>query len=357
MKGFGSDNHAGVHPELLKAIIDCNINHAPSYGTDEFSDKAIQSFKTLFGPQVEVFFVFNGTAANVLALRFLTERHESIICSDISHLNMDECGAPEFFAGKLITLKHSHGKISLTDLKNSLIRKGDQHYSQSKVVSLTQPTELGTCYTLAEIKEIVDWAHSHKLYVHLDGARLTNALIELKCTFKEMTTDLGVDVISFGGTKNGLMMGESILVLNPELTQISKQKLKYIRKQAAQLPSKTRFIAAQFHRYLQDDLYLQIAHHSCLMAQKLFEGLKNISGIQITEPRQSNAVFVIIPKEWIKQIKQKYFFYVWDEKTFECRIMTSWDTKLEEVDDFIQQLLLISNNYDSKNENSINSNS
>lgn len=342
MKGFGSDNHAGVHPELLNAIINANSDHAPSYGTDELSDKAIQSFKKLFGLQTEVFFVFNGTAANVLALRFLTERHESILCSDVSHLNMDECGAPEFFAGKLITLKHFQGKISISDLKSSLIRRGDQHYCQTKVVSLTQPTELGTCYSLNEIKEIVDWAHSNKLYVHIDGARLTNALIQLQCTYQEMTTDLGVDIVSFGGTKNGLMMGEAILIINPELAQISKQKLKYIRKQTAQLPSKTRFIAAQFSRYLHQDLYLRIAEHSCQMAQRLYDGLQDIAQVKITAPRQSNAVFAIIPKEWVKQVKEKYFFYVWDEKTFECRLMTSWDTKPEEVDDFIQQLLQMS---------------
>ncbi|MEK6627140.1 MAG: low specificity L-threonine aldolase [Bdellovibrionota bacterium] len=344
MKGFGSDNHAGVHPALLNALVECNSGHAPSYGTDEYSELAIKAFKGHFGSQTEVFFVFNGTAANVLSLRFLTERHESVLCSDVSHLNIDECGAPEFFAGKLIPLKTTQGKISLTELKESLIRKGDQHYSQSRVISLTQPTELGTCYSLAELKEITDWAHQNQLHVHIDGARLTNALIKLKCTFKEMTTDLGIDVVSFGGTKNALMMGEAILVLNPELAKISRQKLKYIRKQAAQLPSKTRYIAAQFSKYLQNNLYLEIAGHSCAMAQRLYDGLKNISGIKITMPRESNAVFAIIPKEWIKQIKEKYFFYVWDEKNLECRIMTSWDSTPNEVDDFIQQLALISKN-------------
>ncbi|MEQ1666598.1 MAG: beta-eliminating lyase-related protein, partial [Bdellovibrionales bacterium] len=213
----------------------------------------------------QVFFVFNGTAANVLALRFLAERHQSVLCSDISHLNIDECGAPEFFVGKLIPIKHSQGKISLSQLKEALIRRGDQHYSQIKVISLTQPTELGTCYSLNELKEITDWAHQNQLYVHLDGARLSNALIELKCTFKEMTTDLNIDIVSFGGTKNGLMMGEAILVLNPELSQSSKQKLKYLRKQSAQLPSKTRFIAAQFSKYLENNLYHEIAGHSCAM--------------------------------------------------------------------------------------------
>lgn len=338
MKGFGSDNHAGTHPELLNALIEANSEHAPSYGTDPQSEAAIAAFKKNFGSQTEVFFVFNGTAANVLALRFLTERHESIFCSDISHLNLDECGAPEFFAGKLITLPQTEGKISPEVLKNSLVRRGDQHFSQTRVISLTQPTEMGTCYSLNEIREIAEWAHKNQMYVHMDGARLTNALVHLNCSFQEMTTDLGVDAVSFGGTKNGFMMGEAILILNPELAKISKNKLKYIRKQAAQLPSKTRFIAAQFDRYFKNRLYLEIAAHSCAMAERLYQGLREIPEIKITAARQSNAVFARIPKEWVKQIKEKYFFYVWDEKTFECRIMTSWDTKPSEVDDFLHQL-------------------
>lgn len=338
MKGLGSDNHAGTHPELLKALINSNTEHAPSYGTDPQSEAAIAAFKKKFGQQTEVFFVFNGTAANVLALRFLTERHESIFCSDISHLHVDECGAPEFFAGKLIPLPQTEGKIALEDLQNSLVRRGDQHFSQTRVISLTQPTEMGTCYSLNEIRAIAEWAHQNKMHVHLDGARLTNALIQLKCTFKEMTTDLGVDVVSFGGTKNGFMMGEAILVLNSELAKSAKNKLKYIRKQAAQLPSKTRFIAAQFERYFTNELYLEIASHSCAMAERLYQGLREIPEIKITAARQSNSVFAVIPKDWVKQIKEKYFFYVWNEKTFECRLMTSWDTTPAEVDDFIHQL-------------------
>lgn len=338
MKGFGSDNHSGIHPELLQSIIEANVDHAPSYGTDEVSERAIARFREHFGAKTEVFFVFNGTASNVLALRFMADRHESIICSEVSHLNMDECAAPEFFAGKLMCVSSTEGQISLETLKQSLVRRGDQHYSQARVVSLTQPTELGTCYSLQQIKEITDWAHQNGLLVHMDGARLTNALVHLNCTFKQMTTDLGVDVVSFGGTKNGLLAGEAILVLNPELAALSKQKLKYIRKQSAQLPSKTRFIACQFERYLSNDLYLKIAQHSTQMAQKLYEGLQGLPRIRVTAARQSNAVFAEIPQEWIKAVREKYFFYVWNEKTFECRIMTSWDTKADEVDGFIQRL-------------------
>ena len=330
MKGFGSDNHSGVHPELLAAVINANVDHAPSYGTDIFTAEANKKFKSHFGESCSVYFVFNGTAANALALQSLIKRHQAIFCTDISHLNRDECGAPEFFAGKLLTLPHENGKLTVEILKNAYIRRGDQHYSQAKVVSLTQPTELGTCYSLSEIKDIADWAHSQNLYVHIDGARLTNAVHFLKTSFKEMTTDQGVDIVSFGGTKNGLMMGEAILVLNSKLAD----DLKYIRKQAGQLPSKTRFIAAQFSRYLTDDLYKKIANHSCSMAQLLFENLQSLPQIKITQPRQSNAVFAIIPQPWVKILREKYFFYVWDEKTFECRLMTTWDTTTTEITEF-----------------------
>lgn len=344
MKGFGSDNHAGVHPQLLNSINLANKDHAPSYGTDPESELAIAEFKKHFGSDTEVYFVFNGTAANVLALRFLMKRHESALCSRLSHLNMDECGAPEFFAGKLTTLPETNGRLKLEDLTTALIRQGDQHYSQPRVVSLTQPTELGTCYSLEEIKAITDWAHQKGLYVHMDGARLSNAIAHLNCTFKQMTTDLGIDVVSFGGTKNGLLFGEAILVLNKELNQKHKNELKFIRKQSAQLPSKTRFIACQFKTYFQQDLYASIANHSLLMAERLYQGLKTISQIRITQPRQSNAVFAIIPQEWLKTLRGQFFFYVWDEKTFECRLMTSWDTQIEEIDAFMKLARELSKN-------------
>jgi threonine aldolase len=339
MKGFGSDNHSGVHPDLLAAILNANLHHAPSYGTDDDSAKATALFKKEFGQNSKVFFVFNGTACNVLALKSVMKSHESVLCSSVSHLHNDECGAPEFFAGKLIPLPHENGKLKLSTLKNAMVRKGDQHYSQPKVVSLTQPTELGTCYSLDEIKSITEWAHSENMVVHLDGARISNAVHFLKTTFKKMTTDLGVDIVSFGGTKNGFLMGEAIVVLNPSLAT----DLKYIRKQAGQLPSKTRFIAAQFQTYLSNQLFEKISDHSCKMATRLASRLQNISRIEITEPVESNAVFVKIPQAWVKTLREKFFFYVWDEKTFECRLMTTWDTTETEIDEFtdlVRQLSL-----------------
>jgi len=331
-RGFGSDNHSGVHPQIFAALQKANEGHAPSYGTDDWSERATALFQKEFGPQTQVFFVFNGTAANTLSLRAMLSPYQSVLCSDMSHLHVDECGAPEFFAGcKLQALPCCDGKLSLSTLKEALIRRGDQHYSQPRVVSLTQPTELGTCYSLQEMKEITSWAHQEGLLVHIDGSRLSNAATFLKVSFQELTTDLGVDVVSFGGTKNGLMMGEAVLFLNPDLAK----NFKYIRKQSAQLPSKTRFLAAQFETYLSHGLWKEISGHSCEMAEQLYQGLKSVPGFEITASRQSNAVFVKIPKEYVKLLREKFFFYVWNEKTFECRLMTSWDTTKEDIESFL----------------------
>lgn len=334
-RGFGSDNHSGIHPELLNAIAEANFAHAPSYGTDQWTEKAQDSFKTHFGPKAETHFVFNGTAANVLALKASVESYHSVLVSDMSHMNVDECGAPEFIAGcKLIALPSKNGKLQLADLEKTLIRRGDQHYSQVRMVSLTQPTELGTCYTLQEIKDITAWAHANHLFVHIDGARLPNAAVSLNCSFKEMTTDCGIDVISFGGTKNGFLFGEAVVILNSEINK----DFKYIRKQALQLPSKTRFISAQFVKTLTNDLWKEIATHSCQMAQSLYKGLQQFPEIEFDAKPESNAVFVRMPKEWIKILKQKFFFYVWDENTWSCRLMTSWDTQEVDIQGFIGEI-------------------
>lgn len=331
-RGFGSDNHSGIHPQIFAALEKANEGHAPSYGTDLWSERALALFRKEFGASCQVFFVFNGTAANVVSLRALLAPYESVLCADVSHLHQDECGAPEFFAGcKLQILPTLEGKLSLSSLKEALIRRGDQHVSQPRVVSLTQPTELGTCYSLQEIEDITKWAHQEGLWVHIDGSRLANAAVYLRTSFQELTTLRGVDVVSFGGTKNGLMMGEAVLFLNPQLAK----NFKYIRKQSAQLPSKTRFLAAQFEAYLSQELWRHIASHACEMAEQLYQGLLAISEFKITNPRQSNAVFVKIPQEYVKLLREKYFFYVWDEKTFECRLMTSWDTTSSDIHGFL----------------------
>lgn len=340
MKGFGSDNHSGIHPRLLNSIIEANVDHQPSYGTDEISFEVLKKFKELFGSQSEAHFVYNGTAANVLSLRAGMNSYQSVLCTDISHINMDEGAAPEFFAGKLMTVPSHHGKMIQSELEKFLIRKGDQHYSQPKMLSLTQPTELGTCYSISEMKELVGIAKKNGLYVHIDGARISNAAAYLKKTFKEFTTDLGVDIVSFGGTKNGLAFGEAVVIINPEL----QKDFKYIRKQSAQLPSKTRFIACQFREYFKDDLFKQISQHSLEMAQLLEKELNLVLTsfpelkIEITRPVEGNGVFVKLPQKMIKPLREKYFFYVWDENTFECRLMTSWDTTAGDIHGFISEI-------------------
>jgi len=334
-RGFGSDNHSGVHPRILEAIAAANIDHAPSYGTDEWTEKAEKVFRQHFGPQAEVFFVFNGTAANVLSLKAASKSFQSCYCADLAHINVDECGAPEYLAGlKLIPLPTVEGKLRLEDLQRAHIRRGDQHYSQGQIVSLTQPTEFGTVYSMQELKDIIAWAKSEKLFVHIDGARLANAAVTLQKTFKEFTTDLGVDIVSFGGTKNGLLMGEAVIFLNPQLAK----DVKFYRKQLAQLPSKTRFISAQFLEYFRDDLWQTIAQHSCKMAERLYEGVRSLDGVTVTQRREANAVFAKIPQAWVKPLRESYFFYVWDEHTFECRWMTSWDTQATDVDGFIKAI-------------------
>ncbi|ASD63874.1 threonine aldolase family protein [Bdellovibrio bacteriovorus] len=334
-RGFGSDNHAGVHPRILQSILDANTEHAPAYGTDEWTERAVTEFKNQFGKEAQVFFVFNGTAANVTALRAMARPWQSVFCSDVAHINVDECGSPEFLSGcKLLPLPSHNGKLSVDELEKAFIRRGDQHYSQTQVLSLTQPTELGTAYSVDEMKSLIAWAKSKKLLVHIDGARLSNAALYLKKTFKEITTDLGVDVVSFGGTKNGLMMGEAVVILNKDLAQ----DFKYIRKQSAQLPSKTRFIACQFEAYFKDGLWQQIAEHSHHMALYLYEQCKGLAGVTVREVPQSNAVFATIPSHWVKPLREHYFFYVWDENTFECRWMTSWDTQKSDIDGFVALL-------------------
>jgi threonine aldolase len=348
-KGFGSDNHSGIHPLILKALEACNQEHAPSYGTDELSVETEKKFQHLFGKEAKVFFVYNGTAANSLSLRALAKPWNAVLCADVSHLNVDECGAPEFMSGaKLLALPSQHGKLSLQDISASLVRQGDQHYSQAKVISLSQPTELGTCYSLAELKAIAEFAHARGLFLHIDGSRIANAVVSLNTTFEDLITKTGIDVLSFGGTKNGLMVGEAVIFLNGQLAQ----DFKYIRKQSGQLPSKTRFIAAQFSAYLENHLWKEIAAHSLKMAQFLWQEIKDISGVEVTHPVQSNAVFVRLPQAWIKPLREKFFFYVWDEKTFECRLMTSFDTQPEEVIAFAAELRRLSGE---KNETSAHS--
>lgn len=334
-RGFASDNNAGVHPLIIDEIIKANQGHTIAYGDDVYTEEAVQNLKKIFGEHTEVFLVFIGTAANVLSLDALTQPYNSIICAETAHIHTDECGAPEKFTGcKLLSIETDDGKITVEQIQKHIYGIGFEHHSQPKVISITQSTELGTVYTLHEIRTICDFAHKHKMLVHMDGARITNAAVSLGTGYKELTTDTGIDVLSFGGTKNGMMYGEAVIFFNKKLAE----DFKYRRKQCMQLASKMRFIAAQFNAYLKNDLCFKNAAHANRMAQKLSEMVRQIPCVRITRKVQSNGVFAIIPADIITKLQQEYFFYVWDEDINEVRWMTSFDTTDEDIERFTQML-------------------
>ncbi|MBR5832171.1 MAG: low specificity L-threonine aldolase [Bacteroidales bacterium] len=341
-RGFGSDNHSGVHPDVLKAIAEVNVDHAMAYGEDEYSAKVEQLFKQYFGTDASVYFAFNGTGANVLCLDAMTRSHHAVVCADTAHIHVDECGAPQRITGaKLLTIKTPDGKLTPELVKTQLHGFGFQHHSQPKVISIAQPTELGTLYTLNEIKALADLAHQYNMYLHVDGARFANAAVALGCTFKQMTTDLGVDALSFGGTKNGLMIGEAVVLLNPKLNE----DFLYRRKQAMQLCSKMRFIAAQFKAYFTDDLWKRNAEHSNAMARQLYNAIKDEKGVDVVYPVQANGVFVRLPREVWTRLQEKYFFYDWDEDDNVVRFMCSFDTTAEDIDLFALTLKKLLSNH------------
>jgi threonine aldolase len=334
-KGFASDNNAGIHPEILDEIKLANAGHVIGYGSDIYTEKALGLFREHFGSSTETFFVFTGTAANVLGLFGITRSWNSVITASTAHLEQDECGAPEKLIGcKILTVDTPDGKITVDLIEKHMHGIDFEHHSQPKVISITQPTEMGTVYSAQEVKKIADFAHSKNMLLHMDGARIANAAVSLGLPFKAFTTDSGVDVLSFGGTKNGMMYGEAICFLQPGLSN----DFKYMRKQGMQLASKMRFISAQYIGYFHNDLWKKSAAHSNSMANIFAEKLSKIEGITITQKVQSNGIFVIIPSEVAEKISKTYFFYSWNEKTSEYRLMTSWDTKEEEIEDFVELL-------------------
>ncbi|RLQ86695.1 low specificity L-threonine aldolase [Planomicrobium sp. Y74] len=331
-KMFASDNNSGIHPAIMEAIVQANDGHVPAYGSDLHTAAAIKKFKEHFGGESEVEFVFNGTGANVTGLKAMVRSHQAIICTDGAHINSDEGGAAEgVIGGKLLTVPSADGKLTVSGIEQHLHNIGNQQRSQPKAVSISQCTELGTVYTIEEIKEITSYAHANGLYVHMDGARLSNAAAHLGCSLAEMTVDAGIDMLAFGGTKNGLMMGEAVVCFNKELAS----ELKYIRKQGMQLGSKMRFLAAQFERLLTDDLWLDNARHANGMAGLLAEGLMEFEGISLTQPVESNAVFASLPKEQIERLQEKHSFAVWNEEENEIRLVTSFDTSKEDVESLL----------------------
>lgn len=335
MKSFASDNYSGVHPEIMEALQRANHAHMGSYGNDDITERAVNRFKDFFGDDIEVYFVYNGTGANTLALRALTQSFHAIICSELAHINVDESTAPEKFTGcKLIGIPASHGKISAQLAAEKIQRLGDPHHPQARIISISQLTEYATAYSVDEIKTLSEVTKQHNMFLHMDGARISNAAVSLNKNFREFTRDAGVDVLSFGGTKNGMMFGEAVIFFNKEAATY----FQYIRKQGMQLHSKMRFISAQFEALLSNDLWKRNASHANAMAKKLASGLREVPRVTITQPVDGNGVFAILPKEIIEPLQQEVFFYVWNERTNEVRLMCSFDTEEEEIQRFLKKI-------------------
>lgn len=334
MRSFGSDNWSGACPQILQALIDANQGHAPAYGGDQWTQKAVQKFKEVFGEQAEPFFVYNGTAANVLAIDALTKSYHVVLAAQTAHLNFAEAGATEKITNcKMIYLDSPDGKLTpeiITPMLNFFRPPNDL---QPKVISISQSTEFLTVYQPDEIKALADFAHQNNMYLHVDGARISNAAA-LGISLRAMLVDTGVDVLSFGGTKNGLMIGEAVVFFKPELAK----DFWYIRKQDLHLASKMRYLAAQFLAYLEGDLYLKNAQHANGMAKLLEEKLRTIAGLEFVAEVQTNGVFIKIPSTILAKLKEKHYFYVPDEETAIIRLICSWDTEEEEINNFVQDL-------------------
>lgn len=332
---FASDNWSGVHPEALAAIIAANAGHAPAYGGDELTRRATALLERELGPVGGVSLVLTGTAANVVALQCLLRPHEAVIAASSAHLQQDEAGAPERFLGsKVLTVKAPHGKLAPELLETLDWRIGDVHRVQPRVVTVSQPTELGVCYTLAELRTLIEYAHERGLLVHMDGARLANAAVALGCSLGETSLLAGVDALSFGGTKNGLLAAEAVIVRDRERAAL----LPYVRKQAMQLVSKLRFVSAQFEALLTDELWRRNATRANNAASRLAAGVSGQHEVTVTHPPETNAVFVTAPRSALERVRQRFPFDDWDRRTGEVRWMTSWDTQPGEVDAFLECL-------------------
>jgi threonine aldolase len=330
-RSFASDNNAGIHPKVLKAIASANLGHAIGYGDDIYTAAAVRKFKQYFGANTEVFIVFNGTAANCLSLKAMTGSHHAVLCTVASHINTDECGAPERFTGcKLLALPTDDGKLTVANVERAYHGIGDQHHVQPRVISITQATEMGTVYTPAEIKALATFAHAREMFLHMDGARIANAAASLRLTLKQITRECGVDVLSFGGTKNGVLGAEAVMFFDKTLSR----DFLFLRKQGMQLASKMRFISAQLDALLSNDLWRKNAQHSNRMAKLLETELRAIPKVKIVYPVQANGVFAQIPRHAIAKIQKRYFFYIWNEEESVVRWMCSFDTTERDVKDF-----------------------
>lgn len=341
MRSFGSDNNSGVHPRIMDAIVKANSDHAIGYGDDEWTRNAEIALQSLLQTEsVKPFFVFNGTGANVIALQACVSSFNSIICATTSHIAVDECGAPTKLTGCSIKeIQTQDGKLTPELVIPYLHGFGVDHHSQPKVIAISQTTELGTAYTPQEVRDLAKLAHKHDMYLFVDGTRLSNACNTLNVSLKEITIDCGVDIFTLGGTKNGLMMGEVLVALRPEL----EKNLMYYRKQTCQLYSKMRYLTAQFTPYLNENIWLDNARKSNAAAQQLGNAMKKVKGIEITQKIESNAIFFILSKDITNALRKRYFFYDWDESRNEMRLVCSWDTTEKDINDFINSLQKLTN--------------
>ena len=332
-RSFASDNNAGVHPEMIDAITAANQGHVVAYGDDPFTERAVKVFQKHFGRDIAVYFVFGGTGANVLGLKAATKSYSAVICAETAHINVDECGAPEKFTGcKLLSVSTPDGKVKVEQIKHFLHGVGFEHHVQPRVISVSQATEMGTVYTRSELKTLAEFAHRNNMLLHMDGARISNAAVSLNASFKDITRDVGVDVMSFGGAKNGMMYGEAVVFFDKKMAA----DFKYIRKQGMHLPSKMRFISAQFEALLSGDLWKRSATHANRMARILASELEKVPQIKLTQPVEANGVFATVPSKYIPILQKKYFFYVWNEEINEIRLMTSFDTTEDDIAQFVE---------------------
>lgn len=340
-KSFGSDNHARTHPAVMRAIAEANTGDAVAYGADPWTERATTELRRLSGSDGEVYLVLNGSGANVLGLGLLLGRHEAVICAESAHINTDECGAAERILGtKLLTVPAPDGKLTPELIASRLTGRGDEHFAQPGAVAITQSTEVGTCYSLAELRKIRDFCAANGLRVYMDGARLANAAAHLGCTLAELAEH--ADVLSFGGTKNGAMGVEAVIVMRAG----DAANAPYLRKQHMQLSSKMRYLAAQFSALLEDELWLKNAAHANAMASRLAAGLTDLPGVEVVYPVEADAVFARLDRQHIAHLEREWTFHVWDEDTSVVRWMTAFDTQEADVDDFLASIAAVTGSAD-----------
>lgn len=335
MRNLASDNNSGVDPLILQALANANQGYALGYGADPWTEKMQTAFEKALGSEARAYPVLTGTGANVLALSALLRPWEAVICARTAHLYVDECGAPERLLGnKLIPVDAPQGKLTVAALVPELQPIHDEHRVQPRVISITQPTELGTLYSVAEVRELADFAHAHDMYLHVDGARIANAVVALETSFQALLTETGVDLLSFGGTKNGLMCGEAVVFLRPKIDP----HFRFLRKQGMQLVSKMRYLSVQLEAYLSQGIWERNARHANDMARYLGASIAALPGLELAVPVETNAVFVKLPPDLIAPLQEQMYFYVWDPEASVVRWMTSFDTERADLDAFVARL-------------------